>query len=44
MDGQTKRSFSSDEPAATAGAAVKKAYPAVMVTIVDSEDGTIEKS
>jgi hypothetical protein len=37
-----QRSFSSKEAAATAGAAVKKAYPIVMVTIVDTEDGTIE--
>ena len=42
VDGQTKRSFSSKEAATTAGAAVKKAYPIVMVTIVDTEDGTIE--
>ena len=42
VDGQTKRSFSSKEAASTAGAAVKKAYPIVMVTIVDTEDGTIE--
>jgi hypothetical protein len=42
VDGQIKRSFSSKEAAATAGAAVKKAYPVVMVTIVDTEDGTIE--
>jgi hypothetical protein len=42
VDGQTKRSFSSKEVAATAGATIKKAYPVVMVTIVDTEDGTIE--
>jgi len=42
VDGQTKRWFSSKEPAAVAGAAAKKAYPLVMVTIVDTEDGTIE--
>jgi hypothetical protein len=42
VDGQTKRSFSSKETAMTAGAAVKKAYPVVMITIVDTEDGTIE--
>ena len=42
VDGQTKRSFSSKEAATTAGAAVKKAYPVVMVTIVDTADGTIE--
>jgi len=42
VDGQTKRSFSSKDPAMTAAAAVKKAYPLVMVTIVDTDDGTIE--
>jgi hypothetical protein len=42
VDGQIKRSFSTNEAAATAGAAVKKAYPIVMVTIVDTEDGTVE--
>ena len=42
VDGQTKRSFSSKDPATTAGAAIKKAYPLVMVTIVDTDDGTIE--
>jgi hypothetical protein len=42
VDGQTKQSFNSKEAAATAGAAVKKAYHIVMVTIVDTADGTIE--
>ena len=42
VERQTKRSFSIKEAAATAGAAVKKTYPVVMVTIVDTEDGTIE--
>jgi hypothetical protein len=42
VDGQTKRSFTNKGPAATAGAAVKKAYPVVMVTIEDTADGTIE--
>ena len=42
VDGQTKRSFSSKDPAMMAGAAIKKAYPLVMVTIVDTDDGTIE--
>ena len=42
VDGQIKRFFSSKEPAAIAGAAIKKAYPVVMVTIVDTKDGTIE--
>jgi hypothetical protein len=42
VDGQIKRSFSTKEQAATAGAVIKKAYPVVMVTIVDTADGTIE--
>ncbi len=42
MDGQTKRSFGSKELAATAGTAVKKTYPMLMVTIVDTEAGSIE--
>ena len=42
VDGQTKCSFSSKEAATTAGATIKKVYPVVMVTIVDSADGTIE--
>ena len=37
VDGQIKRSFSSKEAAATAGAVVKKAYPIVVVTVVDTE-------
>ena len=42
VDGQTKTSFSTKEPAATAGAAIKKAYPIVVVTVVDTEQGTTE--
>jgi hypothetical protein len=42
VDGQTKRSFASKESAATAGAAVKKAYPLLMVTIVDTENANVE--
>ncbi len=42
VDGQMKRSFSSKEPAMTDGAAIKKAYPVVMVTVLDSQDGSIE--
>jgi hypothetical protein len=42
VDGQIKRSFSSKEDAATAGAAIKKAYPLVVVTVVDTEDHTTE--
>ena len=42
MDGQIKRSFSSKEDAATAGAVIKKAYPIVVVTVVDTEKHTTE--
>ena len=41
VDGQIKRSFSKDD-AATAGAAIKKAYPIVVVTVVDTEEHTTE--
>jgi hypothetical protein len=37
VDGQFKRSFGSEEAATTAGAAIKKAYPVVVVTVVDSQ-------
>ncbi|MGA7183127.1 MAG: hypothetical protein WBY67_07440 [Pseudolabrys sp.] len=42
VDGQIKRSFSSKEDAATAGAVIKKAYPLVVVTVVDTEEHTTE--
>lgn len=42
VDNQPKRSFSSKEPAATAAAAIKKAYPVVMVSVLDSQDGSVE--
>ncbi len=42
VDGQLKRSFESKEPALTAGQAIKKAFPVVMVTVVDSETGATE--
>jgi hypothetical protein len=42
VDGQIKRSFSSKEQAATAGAVIKKAYPLVVVTVVDTEKHTTE--
>ena len=42
VDGQTKRSFRSKELAATAGTAVKRAYPMLTVTIADTEDGAVE--
>ena len=44
VDGQIKRSFSSKEAAATAGAVVKKAYPVVVVTVVDTDEHTTESS
>ena len=42
VDGQIKRSFSSKEAAATAGAVVKKAFPVVVVTILDSKNDVTE--
>jgi hypothetical protein len=42
VDGQIKRSFSSKEDAANAGAVIKKAYPLVVVTVVDTEEHTTE--
>lgn len=42
VDGQTKTSFDTKEHALTAGAAIKKAFPIVVVTIVDTEKSTTE--
>jgi len=42
VDGQIKRSFSSKGDAATAGAVIKKAYPLVVVTVVDTDEHTTE--
>ena len=42
MDAQIKRSFSSKEPAVIAGAQIKKAYPVVVVTVVDTQEHTTE--
>jgi hypothetical protein len=42
VDGQIKTSFSTKEPAVTAGAVIKKAFPIVVVTVVDTEQGTTE--
>ena len=42
VDGQIKSSFGSKEDAATAGAVIKKAYPVVVVTVVDTEEHTTE--
>ena len=40
--GQIKRSFSSKEQAASAGAVIKKAYPLVVVSVVDTDAHTTE--
>ena len=42
VDGQFKRSFGSEEAAKTAGIAIKKAYPVVVVTVVDSQEHNTE--
>jgi hypothetical protein len=42
VDGQIKKSFSNKEDAATAGAVIKKAYPVVVVTVVDTDEQTTE--
>jgi hypothetical protein len=42
VDHQTKRSFSSKDPAMTAGSAIKKAFPIVVVTVEDTADGSID--
>jgi hypothetical protein len=42
VDGQVKTSFDTKELAAKAGAAIKKAFPIVVVTVVDTEQGTTE--
>jgi hypothetical protein len=42
VDGQIKRSFSSKEAATTAGIAIKKAYPVVVVTVFDSQEHTTD--
>jgi hypothetical protein len=42
VDGQIKCSFGRKEDAASAGAAIKKAYPIVVVTVVDTKDGATE--
>lgn len=42
VDSQIKRSFGSKEPALIAGAEIKKAYPVVVVTVVDTQKHTTE--
>ena len=42
VDSQIKRSFSSKETAVIAAAKIKKAYPVVVVTVVDTQEHTTE--
>ena len=42
VDGQVKTSFDTKEPASTAGVAIKKAFPIVVVTVVDTEKSSTE--
>jgi len=42
VDSQIKGSFSSKDPAVTAGAKIKKAYPVVVVTVVDTHEHATE--
>src|SRR5262245_14382526 len=42
VDGQFKRSFDSEEAAKIAGTAIKKTYPVVVVTVVDSQEHNTE--
>jgi hypothetical protein len=42
VDGQEKRSFKTKEAAAVAGQVIKKAFPAVVVTLMDAETGERE--
>ena len=42
VDGRIKRSFSSKEQAVIAGAEIRKAYPVVVVTVVDTQEHTTE--
>jgi hypothetical protein len=41
VDRQTKDTFTTHEAAATAGAAIKKAYPIVQVTIYDAQETVV---
>ena len=42
VDGQIKRSLNSKEPAVIAGIEIKKAYPVVVVTVVDTQEHVTE--
>ena len=40
VDGQTKRSFASLDDAMAAGRQIKKSFPVVAVTVIDTADGS----
>jgi hypothetical protein len=42
VDGQTKTSFTAKEPAAITGAVIIMAFPVVVVTVKDTEQGATE--
>jgi len=42
VDGQEKRSFKNKDAALTAGQVIKKAFPVVMVAVVDTDTGAAE--
>jgi hypothetical protein len=42
VDGQIKRSLNSKEPAVIAGTEIKKRYPVVLVTVVDTQEHVTE--
>ena len=42
VDGQEKRSFKNKDAALTAGQVIKKAFPVVMVAVVDTDTGVAE--
>jgi hypothetical protein len=42
VDGQIKTSFDTKESATKAGAAIKKAFPVVVVAVTDTENGSTE--
>jgi len=43
VDGQSKRSFEDKKSAAAYGAAIKKSFPIVVVTISDTREGASER-
>lgn len=42
VDGQMKRSFPTKQAALTAGSVIKKNFPIVAVTVLDSQDSSTE--